>query len=372
MKTTIDPKTEELRIGRLLAAGLEEMAAGTPCLSDEQLNNLVAAIMSGAERDAALSHAAGCAECRHALVIAHRLAQPDEPEVSKVVNLADHKRSAWSQVKSYASNYTVPLALAASLLLAIGLYRFSRTSGDTPLPGLPGTKPPVGEVAKVEAPPQTPQVAQSGEAVRKPNRRNTLLALAGTLGKANRGRELDIPFVSANQAGFAGSGGDEVNRFHTGFALFSLAAACEGGDAATLHRAAASLSERITKLNLPESGIGTLLPKAEKMITDTPTPETCRTLFAANWNVLDKQFNEDPHLNLGYWIAALRFSVQQKNGDTLHDPIFLETLRSGTKLSSPAGVVKKLVAIIALSEKTLDDKDWQVLEDLADDVQKRY
>lgn len=355
---------KELRIGRLMAAGLEEMAADTPCLTEDQLDALVAGTIPKAERDTALSHISGCSECRHALVVTHRLAQVDEPVESKVIPIAKHKHYAW--------NYTVPLALAATLLLAISLYRFIPGNSDIPLPGLPGTKPPTGEVAKVEPQPQAPQVAQQREAVRKPNRQNTLMAMAGTLGKAGRGKEADIPFVSANQAGFAGDGEVEANLFHTGFALFALASACESGDTATVHRAAASLKERMDKLSLTESDRGTLLLKAEKLITDAPTPEACRTLYAASMNAIEKQTPNDLHLNLGFWIAALRISAQQKQSIILFDAVFMETIRMGANLAKPGGVAKKLAEVATIAGSSLDEKAWSRLEELADDVQKRF
>lgn len=357
---------DEQRIGKLMSSGLEEMAAGSPCLTEDQLDALVAGTLPQVDRDAMLSHAAGCAECRHALVVTQRLAEADEPAVSKVTNIAEHKRFAW--------NYTVPLALAASLLLAIGLYRLMPGSGDTPLPGLPGAAQPVGETAKAKTEPhsQTLQVAQQGEAVRKPNRKNTLIALAETLGKAGIGKELDLPFVSVNQSGFASDGEAEANRFHTGFALFALASACERGDTALVRRAAASFKERMEKIGLTESDRGSLLPRAEGLVTGTPTPEACHALFVAGMNAIEKQYANDLHFNLGFWIAALRISAQLKQGEILHDTAFLETIHMGSKLGKPGGLAKKLAEVASIAGGMLDDKQWARLEELADEVQKRF
>lgn len=237
---------------------------------------------------------------------------------------------------------------------------------------MPGIKPSTGEVAKLEPHPQALQIARQGESTQKPNRHNTLLALAETLGKADRGKEFDIPFVSANQAGFASNGEAEANRFHTGFALFVLASACESGDITTVHCAAASLRERMGKLSLTESDPGGLLLKAEKLVTDAPTPEVCRSLFADSINALEKQSPNDLHLNRGFWIAALRISSQQKQGNVLHDTVFLETIRMGANLAKPGGVAKKLAEVATIAKSPLNEKAWSRLEELSDDVQKRF
>lgn len=372
MSSNIDPNREELRIGRLLTAGLEEMAGGTPCLSSDQVQSLVAGNMSEDERETALNHAAGCAICRHSLLVTHRLTTaPDYEEVrenedgkSRVVHLSDRR----SPVRSYY----VPLALAASLVLAVGLYQLRDKAGAPG--GLTGLKTPGGETAKVEPALQVPQSPGIGVKVSpaKQDRSSTMLAVAGATAQSLTRKELDVQFASANRAGFASDSVEDSNRFHVGFALFSLAAAGETGDGATARRAAASLNERIQRLNLSAGASKSLAADTEKLATGTPNPEACRTLFAAFQNAVNQKYPADVMLDLGMWTAVLQISGEKVLAEIVRDTHFQETIRKGARLAAPRGLPAKLAEIASISGSKLDAVTANRLHELADDLQKLF
>ena len=110
-------KQDEMRIGRLLADGLQDLATETPCLTEEQLDNLADGGVSKEDQERYFSHIAGCSICNHAFVVTKRLASADTTHISK------HVRPAW--------NYIAPLALAATVVLAISIHRILPSNNAT-------------------------------------------------------------------------------------------------------------------------------------------------------------------------------------------------------------------------------------------------
>jgi|GEM_PF-4931456 len=360
-----EQEMEELRVGRLLATGLEDMAKGTPCLTEEQLDALVAGALQGDERDAAINHIAGCAVCRHAFVVTSRLATAAEEEhtvevaKSKVVPFPVKKvRPAW--------NYTVPLALAATLLLAIGLNRFFPGTGDAPLPGTP-------QPQQSAQAPGAQQVAQNGATVRKPvmTNQDSLLATAGELGRKAAGKELDLSFISVGQAGYAGSGGDEANRFHAGYANYGLLLACSNGNAQVARKAAASMHERLQRLDITAGDGANLIGKLEQFVAGSlgaGCEETAELAMAA----MQKQYAQDPFFELGTFASALQISSRLRLPELLTGNRFRESLGRLSNLNKPAAVIATLSEINSIAAGKLDDSAWKRMEELAVDIRKQF
>jgi hypothetical protein len=235
---------------------------------------------------------------------------------------------------------------------------------------------PEGASQSAQAPvaPPAPLVAQTEELQRKPKmtRQDSLLALAGRLGTTAKGKELDIPFVSANQAGFTGSGGAESDRFHAGFALLSLTVACDAGDTATYRRAATSLHERVQKLDLPKGEAAKILALAEDSIKGSLNTKGCIELAMKADTALNARYGDDPYRELGMLSAALLLSAQTKNSELLTAEPFRQALHRLARLEKPGGVGKKVAELAALVAAPLDNAAWSKIEQLADDIQKRF
>ena len=349
-------KRDEERIGRLLADGLQDLAVDIPCLTEEQLDNLAAGTVSTEEKERCYSHIAGCSVCNHAFIVTQRLAKAETTELSK------HIRPAWS--------YIAPITLAATVLLAVGLYRFLPPKSDVGAPLVAMKKPPEGQGTMAQAPepaPPSPLVATG----HKPQmtRQESLLAMAENLGKAARGKELDIPLAAAGQAGFASDGAAEANRFHTGFALTSLVAACNANDRSLLQRSSSTLATRLLQMELPEDALKKISIATTAM---EKQPDNCTELTRVAAEALQTRFTDNPYLLLGVWTATVRLAAHVRNTDLFKEPEFVRMNSRIDKLAGSRGVAEKVVAIIAIGKGKVNDDAWNRIDALADDLQKQF
>ena len=354
-----NPKQDEMRIGRLLADGLQELAAETPCLTEDQLDNLVAGTVSTEEQERYFSHIAGCDMCNHAFVVTKRLAMAETTVVPK------HIRPAW--------NYYAPLALAATVLLVISAQRIFTSKSDVTAPPMASNNSPAGYEKIAKAPEQSAPPSPAVVAAHKPKmtRQDNLLAMAGTLGKSAHGKELDIPFAATSQAGFAGGSAAEANRFHTGFALFSLAVACESQDRNLTRRASASLVERLQRLELP-AAVQNKSTQLAALLDESSDPKTFRELAATVTTAMTARYPEDPYGELGVWTAALRVAVQTRNTTFITNADFTGIGAGLDKPGTPQGVTRMISEIHTIAKGQLNDEAWEKIDSLADDIQKKF
>jgi hypothetical protein len=354
-----NPKRDEERIGRLLADGLQYLAVEIPCLTEKQLDNLAAGTASTEEKERCYSHIAGCSVCNHAFVVMQRLAKADTTELSK------HIRPAWS--------YIAPLTLAATVLLAVSLYRFLPSKSDVGAPLVAMNKPPINQGAIAQTPkPAPPSPLAATRHKSQMTRQESLLAMAENLGKAARGKELDIPLAAAGQAGFASDGAAEANRFHAGFALLSLGVACEAHDRNLTLRASASLRERLQRLDLPQEVMDKITHLAA-LLNETTDPKSYQDLSATVTAAMTARYSDDPYGELGVWTAGLRIAVQcrnaayLRNGELSQLEVHIEKMRGQQRV-----VVGMISEIRSLAKGPLNDTAWERIDSLADDIQKQF
>ena len=353
-----NPKQDEMRIGRLLADGLQELAAETPCLTEEQLDNLVAGTVSTEEQERLFSHIAGCDICKHAFIVTKRLSMAETTVAPK------HVRPAW--------NYYAPLAMAATVLLVISAQHIFKSKSDVVAPvarNIPQEAQNTTVINPAPAAPPSPTVA----AVRKPKmtRQDNLLAMAETLGKAASDKELDIPFATTGQAGFAGTSGAEATRFHTGFALISLAVACEAHDRNLTLRASASLIERLQRLELPQA-VQNKTAQLAALLDEKDDQRSCRELASTVAAAMTARYPGDSYEELGAWTAALRVAVQSRNPALFTDAEFSGLVPAGENQRDQRGVTRMMSEIRSIARGPLNDIAWEKLDSLADDLQKQF
>ncbi|GAM11198.1 hypothetical protein OR1_03508 [Geobacter sp. OR-1] len=351
-----DHKLEELRIARLLAEGVQKLPPNTPCLTDEELDALAAGALQGERREQAVSHVASCDLCRQALIITTRLAAADSCQ--EPVQLHQKKQS-----------YLVPLALAATVLLAIGIYNFVPKRGDLPLPVVPGSTPQQSQIACKEPPAQP---SATGNAPVKQTKPPALLAFANTLVIPKKGSQLELPVPSANQAGFASTGRDEANRFHLGFSTIALYVACKSEDSDSIRKSAASLDERIQQLETAHPELTELHLKAMKLASTPSSLSVCTDLLEQTAACMEKLSPNDIYLLLGAWTASVRVAAQQQNAAQLHHPYLNEVANKVGKLEAPRGVAQKITEILKIIDGPVDEKSYRRMDELADDIQRRF
>ena len=260
--------------------------------------------------------------------------------------------------------------LAATVLLAVGLYRFLPSKSDVGAPIVAMKKPTEGQgtiTTSPESAPPSPLMATR----HKPEmtRQENLLAMAGALGKTARGKELDIPLAATGQAGFASDGAVEANRFHTGFALTLLVAACNAHDRSLMQRSSSSLATRLPQMELPEDALTKISIATTAMENQ---PDNCRELSRVTTEALKTRFTDEPYLLLGVWTATVRLAAQVRNPDLFKEPEFVLMNSRIDKLEGSRGVAEKVAEIIVIGKGKVNDDAWNRIDALADDLQKQF